>query len=316
MKSFLQLIRWPNLLIIVLTQYLMRWSILKPILSSNGFELQFSEFHFALLVLATVFITAAGYVINDYFDTRTDRVNRPETVIVGKTINRRLAILLHIVLNTIGIGLGIYISFVVGMPVLSLVFVTITGILWFYSASYKRQLLIGNIIVAVLTAMVPLMVALFEIPMLNEVYGAIMKEMQQDFLYLMAWIGAFSFFAFMTTLIREIIKDMEDFEGDSAYGRNTLPIVMGMKWSRVIVIVLSFLTIFALVFLFFRFLKDWLTFIYFVVFIILPLIYLMIHLIKSTKKRHYHIASTLTKFIMLSGILYALLANYIIHQNF
>jgi len=132
----------------------------------------------------------------------------------------------------------------------------------------------------------------------------------------MAWIGAFSFFAFMTTLIREIIKDMEDFEGDSAYGRNTLPIVMGMKWSRVIVIVLSFLTIFALVFLFFRFLKDWLTFIYFVVFIILPLIYLMIHLIKSTKKRHYHIASTLTKFIMLSGILYALLANYIIHQNF
>jgi len=299
----------------VLTQYLMRWSILKPILSSNGFELQFSEFHFALLVLATVFITAAGYVINDYFDTRTDRVNRPETVIVGKTINRRLAILLHIVLNTIGIGLGIYISFVVGMPVLSLVFVTITGILWFYSASYKRQLLIGNIIVAVLTAMVPLMVALFEIPMLNEVYGAIMKEMQQDFLYLMAWIGAFSFFAFMTTLIREIIKDMEDFEGDRAYGRNSLPVVLGLPSSKVVVHVLTAATLGGLIYAWFEYLGDAISLIYFSLFLWLPLLFLIFKTIKADKKEDFRLISHIMKVIMLLGVFYALVARYIIQTQ-
>ncbi|MEE4199057.1 MAG: geranylgeranylglycerol-phosphate geranylgeranyltransferase [Bacteroidales bacterium] len=292
----------------------MRWSIIKPLLQVNQFELQFSELHFFFLVLATVLITAAGYVINDYFDTRTDLVNRPETVILGRQINRRWAILLHIVFNTIGIGLGAYISFYIGLPILTLVFIMITGILWFYSTTYKRQFLIGNIIVALLTALVPLMVLLFEIPLLREQYGLLLIELKADFMHVILWVTAFSFYAFLLTLIREIIKDVEDFEGDNAYGRNTLPIVLGVMNTKMIIITFILLTQFSLVYVYFRFLKDVITLVYFMLFLIIPLLILLYRIFIAREKKDYHWASNLSKAIMLAGILYAVVANYLILQ--
>ncbi|MBU8891666.1 MAG: geranylgeranylglycerol-phosphate geranylgeranyltransferase [Bacteroidales bacterium] len=316
MINFLRLIRYKNLLIIVLTQYLMRWSIIKPILGVYEFKLQFSELNFFFLVMATVFITAAGYVINDYFDTKTDMVNRPETVIVGKLMNRRWAILLHVLFNSIGIGLGTYISFYIGIPVLSLVFVLITGILWFYSTTYKRQFLIGNIIVAFLTAVVPLMVILFEIPLLKNEYGLLLKELRSDFTHIILWVSAFALFAFLLTMIREIIKDVEDYEGDSAYGRKTMPIVLGVLNSKIIIITFLLTTLFSIVYIYLRFLNDLVTLIYFGVFLIIPLLYLLYKIIVADDKKDYHTASNLSKVIMLAGIFYALVANYIIIQNF
>ncbi len=316
MINFLRLIRYKNLLIIVLTQYLMRFSIIKPILEVYEFKLQFSELHFFFLVMATVFITAAGYVINDYFDTKTDLVNRPETVIIGTKLNRRWGILLHIIFNVIGIGLGAYISFYIGIPMLTMVFVLITGILWFYSTTYKRQFLIGNIIVAILTALVPLIVILFEIPLLNKEYGLLMQEMKADFTHIIIWVSAFALFAFLLTLIREIIKDVEDFEGDSVYGRKTMPIVFGVLNTKIVIITFVLLTVFSLLYINFRFLNDRITLGYFVVMIILPLIYLVYAIISAENKKDYHKASNLSKIIMLAGIMYALVANYIIVQNF
>ncbi len=316
MINFLRLIRYKNLLIIFLTQYLMRFCIIKPILEVYGLKLQFSELNFFFLVMATVLITAAGYVINDYFDTKTDLVNRPETVIVGRLLNRRWAILLHIIFNTIGIGLGAYISFYIGIPLLTLIFVLITGILWFYSTTYKRQFLIGNVIVALLTALVPLMVLLFEIPLLYKEYGLLIREMRTDFSVIVFWVGAFALFAFLLTLIREIIKDVEDFEGDSAYGRQTMPIVLGVLNSKIVIITFILTTAFSLMFLNFTFLRDKFTFIYFILLLVIPLVYLIYMIIKADDKKDYHKASNLSKFIMLAGILYALLANYNIVQNF
>ncbi len=316
MINFLRLIRYKNLLIIILTQYLMRWSIIKPLLKVNQFELQFSELHFFFLVMATVLITAAGYVINDYFDTKTDLLNRPETVILGRSLNRRWAILLHIIFNTIGIGLGAYISFYIGLPILTLVFIMITGILWFYSTTYKRQFLIGNVIVAFLTALVPLMVLLFEIPLLREEYGLLMLELQANFNYIILSVTAFSFYAFILTLIREIIKDIEDFEGDRAYGRNTLPIVLGVTSSKIIIISFILLTQFSLIYVYFRFLKDPITLLYFSVFLIIPLLILLYKVFVAKEKTDYHFASNLSKVIMLAGIIYALVANYLILQHF
>lgn len=316
MIKFLHLVRYKNLLIIILTQYLMRWSIIKPILEIYEFQLQFSELNFFFLVMATVFITAAGYVINDYFDTKTDLVNRPDTVIVGRTLNRRWAILLHIILNTIGIGLGVYISFYIGIPALSIVFILITGILWFYSTTYKRQFLIGNIIVAFLTALVPLMVILFEIPLLNKEYGLLMKELQLNFTHIIFWVSAFAMFAFLLSMIREIIKDIEDFEGDSAYGRRTMPIVLGVLNSKIIVITFILTTLFSLLYLNLRFLNDIITLIYFIVVLIIPLLFLVYNIFVAENKKEYRRASNLSKLIMLAGILYALVANYIIIQNY
>lgn len=316
MINFLRLIRYRNLIIIILTQYLMRWSIIKPILEVNGFELQFSELNFFFLVLSTIVITAAGYVINDYFDTKTDLVNRPETVIIGKKLNRRWAIKLHILLNAIGIGLGTYISFYIGMPILSLVFVFITGILWFYSTSYKRQFLVGNVIVAILTALVPLMVILFEIPLLHKAYGTVLKSLNANFFHIVMWVSAFALFAFLLTMIREIIKDVEDFEGDSVYGRQTMPIALGVVNTKIVVVTFILTTLFSLLYIYFRFLNDIYTLVYFVLLLIIPMLFLVYKVISSGSKKDYHVASGLSKFIMLAGILYALLANYIITQNF
>lgn len=293
----------------------MRWSIIEPILKVNNFHLQFSEFNFFLLVLSTIFLAAAGYVINDYFDRKTDLLNRPDTVIVGTAIKRRVAMILHIVMNIIGIGLGIYISFSIGIYKLGFIYIIVAGILWYYSTSYKRHFLIGNIIVALLTALVPLMVVLYEIPLLNKVYKDFLIEFNANFNNIFAWVAGFSFFAFIITLIREIIKDIEDFEGDNAFDRNTLPIMLGIFYTKIVVTVLIFVAIFSLCFIYFKYLNDTITFLYFLIALLLPLFFLIYKIIQSKNKTHYHFASNLTKFIMLTGLLYSLVANYIFETS-
>ena len=324
MKAFLQLIRWPNLLIIIATQYLMRYAILDTMLKNiyvfinseivkvPDMELQLSDFQFLLLVMSTVFLTAAGYVINDYFDTKTDKLNRPHRVVVGKLISRRLTMTIHLVLNGLGVALGFYLAWSIGMMFLGFVFLLVSGLLWFYSTTYKRQFLIGNILVAFLTGLVPFMVALFEIPLLMDEYSAIMIDFDINLNHILGWIGGFSFFAFITTLIRELVKDMEDFEGDRAYGRRSLPIVLGLNVSKIIVSGLILITLSALFVIVIFFLNDPVTFIFMTVALVLPMAFLIFWLWKAKSSKAYHIASILTKLIMLSGLAYAVLAHFII----
>lgn len=312
-RSIFRLVRLTNLLIIAFTQYAMRYLIMSPLLPSDSFELQFGELQFALLVFSTMLIAAAGYIINDYFDTRADLINKPLRVVVGVSISRKKAMILHMILNVLGVGIGVYLAFYIGLPSLSLVFVLSTGLLWFYSTNYKKQFLVGNLIVAFLTALVPFMVVLFEIPLLNREYGEVMIRYDSNFSYLFAWVSAFSFFAFMTTLIREIVKDAEDLEGDDAYGMKTVPIVLGTFWTRVLVIILILLTLSALVFLLFRYIfysvdpPDYISLVYFSVLLLFPMVLLAIQVMIARDKRTYHRASILIKLIMLSGILYSVL---------
>ncbi len=301
-NAFLKLIRIKNLVIIIVTQYIMRYCIIVPFLKINSFSLQLNNFHFFLLVLATVLIAAAGYVINDYFDTRTDRLNRPDEVVIDTQIHHRFAMLLHIILNLIGVGLGIYLSFYIKVPGLSIIFMGSAGLLWFYSTDYKRQFLIGNILVSIMTAAVPILVILYEMPLLNKAYGQIMIRNSANFNYIFFWIAGFGFFAFLLTLLREIIKDMEDFEGDSAYGMNTLPIVLGMKSTKIILISLICICISCLLWVLLKF----------ILLLFTPLIILLIKLIIAKNKRDYYIASQLTKIIMVAGIFYAFLVRYIV----
>jgi len=316
-NSILRLVRFPNLLIIAFTQYAMRYLIMEPLLPSSSFELQFGNFQFALLVFSTMLIAAAGYIINDYFDTQADLINKPKRVVVGVTIHRRMALILHAVMNIMGVGIGVYLSFYIKLPTLSMVFLIATGLLWFYSTNYKRQFLVGNLAVALLTGLVPLMVILFEIPLLNREYGELMLRNNASFGYLVAWVGAFSFYAFITTLIREIIKDAEDFEGDSAYGMKTIPIVLGMKWTKVALLVMLTGTLGGLVYLLLKYVVfsvdplDYISLIYFAVFLALPLIALSIQIVLAGDKRAYKRASLLIKWVMLAGILYSLVVFYL-----
>ena len=325
MKAFFDLIRWQNLIIVILTMVLMRYAVIEPVISKipiillhgTGEEspmmLQFPLFDFILLVAATVFITAGGYVINDYFDIRTDLINKGKAI-VGTSIERRQAMMLHNIFNAAGVALGFYISWKSGYLWLGVMFLIVSGLLYFYSASYKRQFLIGNILVAALTAMVPLLVGFYEWPALYRYYSLNALAMP-EFSFLFYWIGGFALFAFLTTLTREIIKDIEDFEGDIAYGRNTVPVVAGILTSKIISVSLIVLTIILLYLACYLFLFDKVTLIYISATIVIPLIFVIVTVFRSTNRKQLHTASRMMKIVMLTGILYSIVVKFLLTWN-
>ena len=305
--NYLKLIRIQNLAIITLTMYLMRWLIIYPVLKYNGFEFQFSHLDFFLLTMATIFITAGGYVINDYFDRKTDLINCPKKVIVGSKIKRRHAMLLHNILNVIGVGLGFYVAYKINLFNIGFIFPIISGILWFYSTTYKNQVFVGNIIVALLIAIIPLMPVLFEIPVLNTKYNQILIENNGNFNVLFFFTLGFAFFAFLTNLTREIIKDTEDIEGDKEYERRTIPIAYGIKNTKIIIQILIYVTIIAIAFTSIFYLNDKYTTLYFVIGLIIPLIFLSFKILTAKESKDYKKASTILKVIMLIGLGYSFL---------
>lgn len=325
MKSFLKLVRWQNLLIIILTMCLMRYAVLQSVLSrmiaqlyANGgketlMSLKMTDLDFIILVLATVLIAAGGYVINDYFDVKTDLINRGE-VIVGTAIPRKQAMMWHNILNVAGVAAGFYVSWSAGYLWMGFLFLIVSGLLYFYSASYKRQFLIGNVIVAVLTAMVPLLVVVYEDAHLFRYY-AINAVKIPDIKLTFWWVGGFSVFAFITTLIRELIKDIEDYEGDVAYGRNTVPIVIGIMTSKIVTVCLIIVTLGMLGGVWFYSLRDYITLAYMLLAIVLPLLFVIYQVIVSTSRKQLHSASRLMKIIMLNGIMYSVLVKIMVTYN-
>jgi 4-hydroxybenzoate polyprenyltransferase len=315
MKAFLKLIRFSNLLIVIMTMVLMRYAIIGPVLGkmNTGLALQSSWSDFIILVFATVLITAGGYVINDYFDIKTDLINRGK-VIVGTKIPRRQAMMWHNLFNIIGVAAGFYVSAKAGYIWLGLLFLVVSGLLYFYSASYKRQFLVGNIIVAVLTAMVPMLVVIFEAPVLFKNYMAEAVEVP-DLRILFFWVGGFAVFAFLTTLSRELIKDIEDFEGDVAYGRNTVPVVIGILTSKIVSVCLIFITILALYLVWYFYLNDFITLVYVTVLLALPMVVVIFQIIVSKSRKQLHSASRLMKIVMLAGILYSVAVKIILTYN-
>ena len=313
MKAFLKLIRFPNLLIVVMTMLLMRYAILGPVLGKMNMALQSSWFDFLILVFATMLITAGGYVINDYFDIKTDLINRGR-VIVGTKIPRRQAMMWHNLFNITGVAAGFYVSAKAGYIWLGILFLVVSGLLYFYSASYKRQFLIGNILVAVLTAMVPMLVVIFEAPALYQYY-VINAIKVPDLSIIFYWVGGFAVFAFLTTLSREIIKDIEDFEGDVAYGRNTVPVVIGIRTSKIVSVCLVFITIVALYLVWYFYLNYLITFVYVTAALALPMGYVIFQIIVSQSRIQLHSASRIMKIIMLAGILYSVVVKITLTYN-
>ncbi len=262
MLDFLRLTRPLNLLIMAITMVLIRYGLivghlergLKQLLHETGtsatrdeliidpgFGPQLPLHLFILLVLSTVLIAAGGNVINDYFDTRIDRINKPGQVIVGRTVKRRVAMMGHLVLSGSGFLCGAVVAWRTGAWHLLVVPAFAIAALWTYSTTFKRQLIIGNTTVALLTALVPLTVGLYEIPALQANFaahaivalpGGGQYQMDAYFPELWYWVLGFAAFAFLSSLVRELQKDMADIKGDEANGCRTVPIVWGMRWAR------------------------------------------------------------------------------------
>ncbi|MCX7861969.1 MAG: geranylgeranylglycerol-phosphate geranylgeranyltransferase [Bacteroidales bacterium] len=308
LKLFFQLIRYKNLIIIALTMYAIRYGIIYPFLNQINYSLQFDEFHFALLVFATMCIAAAGYAINDYFDIRSDISNHPESVIVGTKLSRRAALTINNILNFIGVALGFYISYHIHLTKLGFLFLFISGILWFYSSYFKRMLLWGNIVVAFFSAIVPLLPVLYEIPLLNNIisHGRPPVEAKTVSVIFLFALG-YAYFAFLLTLMREIVKDMEDIQGDSELQRNTLPLVLGINKSKWIVHFIALIVIVSILFIYFLFFQDIASFLYITFTIIIPLVYLQNKLHKAQGNKEFYKISQQLKFIMFFGLAFVVI---------
>ena len=299
-SAFFRLIRWPNLFFIVLTQMLFRYFILPFVYQEShpGYEnIKLSETLFYILVFASVCIAAAGYIINDYFDENIDQVNKSSKVIVGKFINRRTAILLHALFSFVGLLLSIYVGYRLSNAFIPFFNFLAIILLLVYSSTFKKKILIGNIIISLLTAWTILVLTLaeyrFRISPDDIVWHRLLK---MSFIY--------AGFAFIISLIREVIKDMEDIEGDIKYGCKTMPIVWGLPVSKVftavwIVVLAGMLTAIQIYVIQ---LGWWLSALYSFVLIIIPLIWSLKKLYAATTPADFHRLSFVIKLIMLAGI--------------
>lgn len=281
--SFFYLIRYKNLFIITVTQLFSYYFLSKSI----SIEDLFSE-RFILLISATFLSAAAGYIINDYMDVKLDMVNKPNEVIIGKVISRRWAIFLHSIFNILALTLAWFISYKVAILVFSC-----SLLLWMYSQYFKKSYLLGNLLVAIMTA--------------STIFILIPFDENTNF------FGCFSYaiFAFLSNLIREIIKDTEDIRGDSKFNANTLPIKLGIRKTKSIVMYLQIIfTIICFGFIFlFPSISNCNTTVsilfmfYIILLVVAPSIYSIFLIWHADTKKHFSKLSYWLKLNMIFGIL-------------
>ena len=238
----MRLVRWSNVLFLGALIWVMEKWVATPVLREAGFGEQLPWYVTLLLMCAAMLIGAGGYVINDYFDVKIDRINRPDEVVVTRSVSKPTAMRLSVVLSAIGVVCGISVAVLLRSMTLGIMFVIIPGLLWFYSSSYKRLFLIGNLIIALLAGMTPLIVAMANVAQLELLYAGILPytSLPHD---LYCWLGGFGLFAFLLTWIREIIKDMQDQMGDRELECHSMPVVWGETWTKVFVTALIVLTL-------------------------------------------------------------------------
>jgi 4-hydroxybenzoate polyprenyltransferase len=295
--GFFRLVRLPNLIFIALAQLLFQFAIYQPIYEDHippG-----DSIRFWWLLLASVLIAAGGYVINDYFDVNIDEVNKPEVLVVDKIIGRRWAIAWHFLLSGSGLICTALAMQSLKQGYLLLFNIACVVLLWFYSTQFKKSFLIGNFLIALLVAWSIGVVFVSKIDPLGWAYGADPLQLR---LYRFALL--YGTFAFLATLSRELIKDVEDMEGDRRYGCKTLPIVWGIGVARFFALVWVMLLLVLLigVLLYLLQLNYWAAFAYGSIFILLPLLDWIRRLRQAATPADFGKLSRYVKWILLAGI--------------
>ncbi|HON17890.1 MAG TPA: geranylgeranylglycerol-phosphate geranylgeranyltransferase [Salinivirgaceae bacterium] len=311
----IRLTRPLNLFIVAATMLAIRYGITVPNLSKANLQSALPTFDFVLIIFSTILLGASGYIINDYFDQKIDRINRPNETIIGTKVHRRMAILLHWILNILGLLLGSLLAFRLKLYWIIGVYFVVTVLFWFYSTYFKRIWYKGNILVSLLAGMVPFQVVLFEFAWLIKEKNLEISDLYQNSqtfkIFLLVVI--YSAFAFITNFIREILKDFKDIKGDARFGRKTLPLIWRPKKAKWFVQILTSLLILTLILLYLL-IKDryqWTLGVYLIFFIIAPLVATLIYTYKARETNKYAIPERLMKIVMVTGII----ACYIFGPN-
>jgi 4-hydroxybenzoate polyprenyltransferase len=298
LQGFFKLIRLPNLVFIALAQLLFQVCIYYPLYEGQIPPGDFLRFVFILF--ASLFIAAGGYVINDYFDVDIDEVNKPHSMVVGKIISRRWAMAWHFMLSASGLLLTFFAMHSFSQWYLVVVNSVAVLFLWLYSTKYKKSFLLGNLIIALLVSWSILIVFFAKID-LQDVLGTSSSLQLRLFRFSILYAG----FAFLSTLARELVKDVEDREGDRKFGCKTLPIVWGIPVAKLFTAVwsLMLLSLLGLVLFYMLQLQFYGVFFYTFIFVFLPLVGWIHRLRMATTTQHFGRLSRHLKWILLLGII-------------
>jgi 4-hydroxybenzoate polyprenyltransferase len=272
--------------------------------------LALADWQYGLLVLSTILIAAGGYVINNVFDQSTDTINKPNNVIVGKTISETNAYNLYIGLTVTGVAIGFYLSNVISKPGFASIFILIAATLYLYATSLKQMMVIGNIIVALLLSLSVVIIGIFDL------FPTIHEGNQQQMGVIFSILLDYALFTFFLNFMREIIKDIEDVDGDYNQGMNTLPIAIGKSRTAKIVFGLSFIPIIFMLYYINKYLLELVfTTVYLLLFVVGPLFYFTVKIWSAKSKKEFHTLSILLKWILLFGILSIVVISLNIKYN-
>ncbi|MBF6640822.1 geranylgeranylglycerol-phosphate geranylgeranyltransferase [Flavobacterium sp. J49] len=306
--NFLKLIRYQNLLLLAFMQLIFRYGFLKH----EAIYLFLNDFQYGLLVLSTMMIAGAGYIINDVMDQETDSENKPFKMVIGKGISEAMAYNIYFALNVTGVGIGFYLSNTIQKPTFAGIFIIIVTLLYLYATTFKRMLLIGNLIVAFLLAISILIIGVYDLLPLT--FESNQKEMGVYFSLLLDY----ALFAFLINFIREIVKDMEDVNGDYNQGMNTLPIALGIGRTAKVVFGLGITVTLILLWYINTYLMEnqlYYAVIYALLFVVGPMIFFVIRIWNAKSKKNFHLLSSVLKWIIFFGIMSILVINLNIKNN-
>jgi len=311
MLQILKLIRWPNLLIMLFSMSIILLFIIAPILNIKVFFDGLSIGQFTLLVFSTIFIAIGGYIVNDLFDIHADSVNKLNIDSpVGNSISIETANILYWVFTILGVLLGTLLSYLVNQINFGLIFLFSAGLLWFYSQKYQCQPLVGNIVIAFLSALSFGLVWLFQFYSLSN-NASVFVTAQTNFALVNRFVIIYMGFAFMVTLLREIVKDIEDYEGDNRFGCITFTVKYGIEASRILAVIVAYISLFASLFIQYTFLISNYYFLFgtfFTIDLLFITVIFMLH--KASIKSTYSKLSSIIKIIMLAGILSMILVYF------
>jgi 4-hydroxybenzoate polyprenyltransferase len=274
------------------------------IIATNGY-FALSNFQFALLVLSTVCIAAAGYVINNIMDQENDAIAKPKSRIVGVTISESTAYNIYVTFNITGVGIGFYLSNVIERPSFASIFILTAALLYIYSTSLKQITIVGNLIIASLLSLSILILVFFDL--IPATFEGNQEQMRTVFKVLLDY----AIFAFIINFIREIVKDMEDLDGDTASGVKSLAVLIGISKVTKIVFFLTLLAIGLLLYYINEklLLHDYILY-YALFFIIGPLLYFALKIWSAKTKQELHHLSTVLKVILFFGIISIAITTY------
>ncbi len=304
MIAYFKIIRPINLLLIILAMGLIKFRLFEVM----DIPLAMGYFEFGLLVFATICIAGAGNIINDLYDLEVDAINKPDRVLIGKKLTEKAAFNYYILLSILGVGSGFWVSNLVGKPSLAVLFIFTSVLLYWYATFIKSIVVISNLLVSLLVGLSLLMMVLFDL------FPKMSPNADPTYLLLAKTVAYYSLAAIALNFVREIVKDLQDINGDKNGGRITLPIVLGCSRTTILVFGLGVFYFFLLLlFCYHQLYAHTFLLFYFLFLVAGPLGIYCIKAWQAEKKKEYAQLSVLLKITMFTGVTSMAFVEILLH---